>query len=58
MRNQSPKVFPRLRQLTEDLTRNRYTAILDHRLRCDREDPRPDPGWEEILSGLSYLLLV
>jgi hypothetical protein len=61
MRNQSPKVFPKLRQLTEDPARNRYTAILDYRRCCDRDH---DPCYwrnselEQIVSGLSCLLLV
>jgi hypothetical protein len=62
MRNQSPKVFPKLRQLTEDPTRNRYTAVQDHRRSwCDRLE---EPGYwrsselEEVVSGLSCLLLV
>ena len=60
MRNQSPKVFPKLRQLTEDPARNRYTAILDYRRSSDRDDPCPwrAPELEQIVSGLSCLLLV
>jgi hypothetical protein len=59
MRNQSPKVFPKLRQLAENPTRNRYTAVLAYRRSSDR-----DPCYwrnselEQIVSGLSCLLLV